>query len=75
MLKHKRLPTSNYKVREISQEMKWRRVQDSNLWTSITGHGLAIRCITALPTLQREWLIYTLNFNFFQGKNFTYCLI
>ena len=29
----------------------WRRVQDSNLCTVIHGDGLAIRCITTLPTL------------------------
>ena len=31
--------------------MIWRRVQDLNLWTRITRHGLASRCITTLPTL------------------------
>lgn len=32
----------------------WRRVQDSNLWTAINRHGLASRCITALPTLHKD---------------------
>ncbi len=31
-----------------------RRVQDSNLWTTIHRHGLASRSITALATLQME---------------------
>ena len=32
--------------------LKWRRVQDSNLCIVIHDDGLAIRCITTLPTLQ-----------------------
>ncbi len=31
--------------------LMWRRVQDSNLCIAIHDDGLAIRCITTLPTL------------------------
>lgn len=34
-----------------SKPFKWRSVEDSNLCTVIRGDGLAIRCITTLPTL------------------------
>ena len=39
--------------------LKWRRVQDSNLCTGIPGDGLAIRCITTLPTLRCQGLYLT----------------
>lgn len=40
---------------------KWRSVQDSNLCIPIQDDGLAIRCITTLPTLRNRNL-FTLSF-------------
>ncbi len=44
-------PASNTKKAPKGCFLKWRRVQDSNLCIAIHDDGLAIRCITTLPTL------------------------
>ncbi len=57
-----RSPVSNTKAAFFKGGLKWRRVQDSNLCIVIHDDGLAIRCITTLPTLRgtRVYVYYVL---------------
>ena len=56
------------------QAFNWRSVQDSNLCILIRDDGLAIRCITSLPTL-RNLILFTLCFYSRQHIFFRLCIL